>query len=70
MENKKTKTLTLRFPEDQFEAVINSYAEKTGWSKQIKLKKKLGVVRKKKNPLTQEEHVAKILQDRLLSLYK
>ena len=67
--SKGTKTLTLRFSEDQFEGIINSYADKTGWTKQVAIKK-LGVQRKKKNPLSQEQHVAKILQDRLISLYR
>ena len=70
MEKVKTKSLTLKFPADKFKGIIDSYADKTGWTPKVNLPKKQGKIKQKDNPLTPEGHVAKILQDRLISLHK
>ena len=66
----ETKSLTLKFPTEEFDSIIDSYAEKTGWTKKIKLPKKQGKVKQVENPLIKEQHVIKILEERLLSLNK
>ena len=66
----KTKTLTLEFPANEFEDIIESYAKKTGYKKSLVLPKKHGIFKRIRNKLTAEEHVAKILEDRLISLCK
>lgn len=65
----KTKSLILKFPTEEFKDIIGSYAEKTGWTKKVKSSER-GSTEEVKNPLTQEQHVIKILQERLLSLYR
>lgn len=60
-----TKKLILELPAEDFDAIIGSYAKKTGWTDKIKPK---GAKKKIKNPLSKEKHAAKVLEDRLISL--
>ncbi len=66
----KFKELVLRFPAEDFDDIIKSYAGKTNFKEKVDLPKKQGKIKKIKNPLSMEQHVAKVLQDRLVSLNK